>query len=122
MTKLLSILIFIASLATHAHAQAVDYPTPLGAETAGTFPYRMIGQVLYDSGGIPQLSTGTVVSELGVLTAGHALYDPDTGWSTEVLFRRGTYGDTYINQKYARKIAVLGGYREAANFYGGDSV
>jgi len=114
-------LLFFAllSLAPFA-ASAVDYPQEIGKATARSFPYSMIGQVLYKSGG-SFLSTGTVINTTSVLTAGHALYDPDTGWSTEVLFRRSNYGSTWLDQQYARRIYVLAGYQAAADDSGPSS-
>lgn len=102
-------------------APATEYPEPIGKTTARTFPYSMIGQLLYASGGEGFLSTGTVVNNASVLTAGHVLYDPNTGWSTDILFRRSTYGADYLNQKYARRMYLLGGYQAAANDRGPDS-
>jgi len=113
--------LFLALLAlAPLAASAADYPDPLGKPTARTFPYSMIGQVLYKSGG-SFLSTGTVINPTSVLTAGHALYDPDTGWSTEVLFRRSTHGTTFLDQQYARRIYVLAGYQTEADSSGAEA-
>jgi hypothetical protein len=102
-------------------APATEYPEPIGRPTARSFPYSMIGQLLYASGSAGFLSTGTVINSRSVLTAGHVLYDPDTGWSTDMLFRRSTYGTTFLNQQYARRMFLLGGYQTVANDQGPDS-
>lgn len=117
MKKLLLTLVALLPLL----APATEYPEPIGRATARSFPYSMIGQLLYASGSEGFLSTGTVINTSSVLTAGHVIYDSDTGWSTDMLFRRSTYGGTYLNQQYARRMYVLGGYQAAANDQGADS-
>ncbi|MDB6172780.1 MAG: serine protease [Chthoniobacteraceae bacterium] len=98
------------------------YPKPTGAQLAQTFPYSMIGQLLFENGRSFYSGSGTVIRPKSVLTAGHILYDFDGGWSTNLLFQRGLYGKTGLSEQYATRIYVLGGYRESVNRYGGDDV
>jgi len=98
-------------------ARATEFPAPIGENTARTYPYAMIGQVLFNSGG-PYIATGTVINPRSVLTAAHALYDRREGWSTNVRFRRSTYGSTYLEQRSARRLFVLARYQELADSQG----
>lgn len=118
----MKVLLF-AALALTATAQALELPQPTGKETARTFPYSMIGQLLFDSGRRSYLGSGTVIRPRSVLTAGHNIFDPKTGWSTNVEFRRSNYGvNDYISRSFARRIYVMGGYRTASTYYGPDSL
>jgi V8-like Glu-specific endopeptidase len=119
MKRLLSLLV---ALALSPAAQAVDYPQPIGATAARTFPNATIGQLLFSSGRYYYSGSGTVIRPSSVLTAAHNLWDADSGFSTDILFRRGQYGATYLSQQYASRIYVLSGYRENARRYGGESV
>jgi hypothetical protein len=103
-------------------APAVEVPQLFGKENARTFPFSMIGQLLFDSGRRSYLGSGTVIRPRSVLTAGHNLFDPRTGWSTDVEFRRSNYGENdYLGRHFARRLWLLGGYRSNATYYGADS-
>jgi hypothetical protein len=118
MKVLLFALLTVASL-----APAVEVPQLFGKESARTFPYSMIGQLLFDNGRRSFLGSGTVIRPRSVLTAGHNLFDPRTGWSTDVEFRRSNYGaNDYLSRQFARRLYVLGGYRSATTYYGSESV
>jgi hypothetical protein len=104
-------------------SQAADLAQPIGKTTARTFPYSMIGQLLFDNGRQGYLGSGTVIRPRSVLTAGHNVFDPKTGWSTDMEFRRANYGENdYLNRYFARRLYVLGGYRAASTYYGPDSL
>jgi V8-like Glu-specific endopeptidase len=110
-------------LAFTASTWAIDYPAPTGKPTARTFPFSMIGQLLYDSGQQSYLGSGTVIRPRSVLTAAHNLYSPNTGWSADVEFRRSNYGyGDYLDLKVGRRLYVLGGYRSSSNYYGPTSL
>jgi hypothetical protein len=115
--------LFFAVLALAATVHAVDLPKPLGKENARSLPYSMIGQLLFDNGPQSYLGTGTVIRPRSVLTAGHNVFDPKTGWSTNVEFRRSNYGaNDYLSRHFGRRLYLLGGYRTASTFYGPDSL
>lgn len=97
------------------------YPELTGQTFARTFPYSMIGQLLFDSGRLPYSGSGTVILPSSVITAGHNLYDFDHGWSTHLSFRRGQYGDTALTVKTPNRIFVLAGYQTKVAYFGGDS-
>lgn len=112
-------LCFLALVST---LRAANYPGTTGIDTARSFPYSMIGQVLYQSGKKSFLGSGTVIAEKGVLTAAHNIYSPTKGWSTRSEFRRSNYGtNNYVERQLVRRQFVLGGYRSAATFYGKQS-
>jgi hypothetical protein len=104
-----------------AASHGVDFPDRLAKATATTFPYNMVGQLYFDSGGRSYIGSGTVVRAKSILTAGHNLYDPREGWSTEILFRRAAYGNTFKGENYARRLYLLGGYKQTAKQYGSSS-
>jgi V8-like Glu-specific endopeptidase len=115
--------LLLATLTLAAVASAVDLPQPMGKANARTFPYSMIGQLLFDNGSKGYLGSGTVIRPKSVLTAGHNLYDPTTGWSTDVEFRRSNYGEfDYLSRHSARRLYLLGGYRTTSTYYGPESL
>jgi hypothetical protein len=60
-------------------ARAVDDPT--------TYPYGVVGRLYLTFASVNYLTTGWVIGERAVCTAGHCLYDPAYGWATNVLFQ-----------------------------------
>jgi V8-like Glu-specific endopeptidase len=115
-----SLLFAILALATVG--QADEVPQLFGKTNARTFPYSMIGQLLFDNGPRSYLGSGTVIRPRSVLTAAHNLFDPATGWSTDVEFRRSNYGaNDYLSRKFGRRLYVLGGYRTYSTYYGPES-
>ena len=98
--------------AAEAPVAAVAYPQEAGATVTRTFPFSMIGQLLFANGDSWFSGSGTVVRPRSVLTAGHNLWDADGGFSTDILFRRGLAGRADLSEQYASRIYVLSGYRE----------
>jgi V8-like Glu-specific endopeptidase len=103
------------------HAQGVNYPQPTGATKARTFPFSMIGQLLFQNAGYGYSGTGTVVGVYGVLTAGHNLYDRYGGKSVDVRFNRGHYGSSNLSSQRASRTYIFGGYQTNAQRYGGNN-
>jgi V8-like Glu-specific endopeptidase len=103
-------------------AEAVNYPQGKDLATARSNPYVFVGQLYFTSGRTDYIGSGTVVRARSVLTAGHNVYDPQGGWSTAVEFRRSAYGASALNDLYASRLLVLGGYRASANSYGSESL
>lgn len=112
----------LITLAVLPALHATDYPFPVGAAAAHTFPYSMVGQLTFVSGDGVYVGSGTVVQPRGVLTAGHNLYDPIGGWSTDLIFKRGLYDDSLLSTRVPLRIYVLAGYQANSEIYGGDSV
>ncbi len=121
MKRFLAILL-LASTAAMGFASDADRPQTLALETARTFPYNVIGQLFFSSGASDYIGSGTVIRPSSILTAGHNLYDPQTGWSTDVLFVRGAYGRTSLSEHYASRTFLLSGYRANASRYGAEHV
>jgi hypothetical protein len=103
-------------------AEAINRPNTLPAKNARSAPYVLVGQLYFTSGNVDYIGSGTVVRPRSVLTAGHNVYDPDGGWSTDVEFRRSAYGASALTDVFATRLYVLGGYRQATNTYGPDSL
>lgn len=103
-------------------AGAVNRPQTLPLATARSALFNLVGQIFFTSGGEDYIGSGTVIKPYSVLTAGHNLYDPNSGWSTELEFRRGAYGASTLGDIYAAHIVILAGYTQAANQRGADSV
>ena len=88
------------------------YPQETGAAVTRTFPFSMIGQLLFANGDSWFSGSGTVVRPNSVLTAAHTLWDAAGGFSTDILFRRGLAGRADLSAQYASRIYVFSGYRE----------
>ena len=78
----------LALLSVSASTHATVYPTKVAKTGMSRSPYTLVGQLFFASGGDDYIGSGVVIRKSSILTAGHNLYDPDTGWSTELLFRR----------------------------------
>jgi V8-like Glu-specific endopeptidase len=98
-----------------------DLPERVALSVARTDPYTLVGQIFFKSGRGDYLGSGVVITPDAVLTAGHNLYDRRTGWSTELEFRRGAYGDAVLSEQFATRVYLLGGYKARANHWGGDN-
>jgi hypothetical protein len=103
-------------------AEAVSLPRTMTSTSARALPYAYVGQLYFTSGRSDYIGSGTVIRARSILTAGHNVYDPDGGWSTDVEFRRAAYGSTALTDVFATKLFLLGGYRAAVNTYGTDSL
>src|SRR5438045_1193412 len=79
MHRLLFCLLLVASAPL---AEAINYPRPLPSAYNNIYPFYLIGQVFFKSGPSDYIGSGTVAGAHSVLTAGHNVYDPDTGFST----------------------------------------
>jgi hypothetical protein len=112
----LSVFVFAAS------ARAADLPKPTGVAFARTFPYSMVGQLIFTSGNSDYLGSGTVIKPASVLTAAHNLWDLRGGFSTDLLFSRSQYGASALSEQHASRIYVFAGYRESARRVGAESV
>ncbi len=121
MKSLTKITAALLVLAAPMLAQDVSYPAPYGATQTKTFPYSMIGQLIFASGANDYQGSGTVVQKHSVLTAAHNVWDSDNGWSFNVDFNRARVGAEVTQKTTASKLYVFGGYQSQANRYGADS-
>ncbi|HEV7402465.1 MAG TPA: hypothetical protein VGO11_06045 [Chthoniobacteraceae bacterium] len=101
----------------------VVYPRQLPTAYNNIYPFYLIGQVFFKSGTTDYIGSGTVAGPHSVLTAGHNVYDPDTGFSTNFEFFRNTYGPAQSNpvQVPVQRL-VFAGYQQAALRDGPDAV
>jgi V8-like Glu-specific endopeptidase len=110
-------------LASAPLADAVIYPRQLPATYNDVYPFYLIGQVFFKSGRTDYIGSGTVAGTRSVLTAGHNVYDPDNGFSTNFEFYRNTYGPAHsFPVQVPSQRLVFAGYQQAATTYGPDSV
>jgi hypothetical protein len=110
-------------LASAPLADAVVYPKQLPPTYNNIYPFYLIGQVFFKSGTTEYIGSGTVAGTRSVLTAGHNLYDPDHGFSTNFEFVRNTYGPNHsFPVQVPTQRLVFGGYQQAAMRDGPDSV
>jgi hypothetical protein len=103
-------------------AQNLASPELFGATQTRTFPYSMIGQLIFTSGDSDYQGSGTVVYKRSVLTAAHNLWDADSGWSYHIEFNRARVGRDTAKQTFSTRSFVLGGYQSYAGRFGPDSV
>ena len=114
--------LFLLALAPLGQA-AVSYPVPLGVQARGIFPYFLVGQLTFTSGRTDYVASGSVIALHSVLTAGHNVYDPDTGFSTKLEFARGLYGRQVSPAPVlATRRYVFAQYQGAAVQYGPDDI
>lgn len=102
-------------------ARASD-PVPTGITAAQSFPYSMIGQLIFNLGNFSYVGSGTLIQPRGVITAAHNLYDPWEGWATDVIFRRGHYGTSDLTKRRPTRLYILSGYQSNTATFGPDSV
>ena len=114
--------LLLSLLATVGGLAAADHPHLLPLNADRQYPCNLVGQLLFASGGVEYVGSGSVVRPKGVLTAGHNVYDPVGGFSTNMHFNRGNYGAAVISVQKASHLYVLAGYQAAANTYGQDDV
>ncbi|MDQ3622778.1 MAG: hypothetical protein M3463_09845 [Verrucomicrobiota bacterium] len=117
-----SIAVATALIAGFTSAVGIDFPAVVAPEVPRTFPFSMVGQLLFRSGRSYYSGSGTVIGAHSVLTAAHNLYDPVEGWSTRLVFKRGLHGGSALSSQPARRLYVLAGYNTSSLTYGGDSV
>jgi hypothetical protein len=116
-------LLCLLLLASAPLAEAINYPRQLPETFNNIYPFYLIGQVFFKSGRTDYIGSGTVAGPHSVLTAGHNVYDPDNGFSTNFEFYRNTYGPTHsFPVQVPSQRLVFAGYQQAATRYGPDSV
>jgi hypothetical protein len=107
-----SLLVALCSLPALVLAQAPESPQPTGVAFARTFPYSMIGKLVFAQGNDWFQGSGTVIRPNAVLTAAHNLWSADRGFSTDLTFRRSLYGEQSAGDAVPSRVYVLAGYRD----------
>ena len=96
-------------------AEAISYPRALPSNYNNIYPFYLIGQLFFKSGNVDYIGSGTIAGSYSVLTAGHNVFDPHTGFSTNFQFYRNTYGPSHsFPVQVPKQRFVFGGYQQAA--------
>jgi V8-like Glu-specific endopeptidase len=122
MMRLFACLALFLAIFQPAAEAVINHPATLTAAAARRYPYNFVGQLYFTSGAVDYIGSGTVVRPRSVLTAGHNVYDPQGGWSTDVEFRRSAYGATAMSDVFAMRVLALAGYQARVIKYGPDSL
>ena len=116
-------LLAVTSLLTfpsrQAHAQAatvIQHPYPIGLDHDMATPYNFTGRV-FDNENFA-FGSGTLIRRHTILTAGHVVYDPTTGFTNGITFSRALYGTYSLSKSQASAVDVLTGYQAAATTAG----
>ena len=105
------------SLAIAALAQTADAPQPTGVALTRTFPFSLVGKLIFQQGADWFQGSGTVIRPNAVLTAAHTLWNAEQGFSTDIVFRRGQYGEVSAGDAIPSRVYVLAGYRDQTRSY-----
>ena len=90
----------------------LDTAYAIGLLHAQTAPYNFTGRVFdLDEIGI---ASGTLIRRQTVLTAGHVVFNPTTGFAVNTTFTRGLYENYSLSKSQAIKSEALSGYQAAA--------
>ncbi len=73
-------------------------------------PVNMVGQMQFFSGRHQYVGSGTAVTQRGVVTAAHNLYDRRHGFSRSVIFSRGRNGNQWLVRTPITRQQILPGY------------
>ena len=100
----------------------VQEPAAIGAERATSIkPYDFSGRV-FDLAPNVGVGSGTLVHRHTVLTAGHVVYDPVSGFETDVTFSRGLYGSFTLSKAQVFTVQALSGYQSVADTEGNSTL
>ncbi len=109
------------SLAAGAHTSSGQSTTiqrahDLGLTLTQKTPYNFTGRIFdFDAVGF---GSGTLLRRHTVLTAGHVVYDPLLGFTTNTTFTRALYENYSLSKDPVTKAAALAGYQSAVNLTG----
>ncbi len=84
--------------------RGTNLPAPLTRSEASEFPYTMVGSLDFRSGRGRFNGSATLVKPTVALTAGHNLYDGESGFSSNVRFARGLYAGSAQRRATAKAI------------------
>lgn len=111
MQVFLPLLLSLFPLAAGLRAQ--QHPAEITVAQSTELPYRLTGRLNVTFGDTGYFGTSTYIRRYTGVTAGHMLYDPDSGFGTDLYYEPALYilAKTEIPVGY---FAVLGGYQAAA--------
>lgn len=93
----------------------------LAKSIARKAPFSYVGRLLFDSGSDAFIGSGTIVTRRGALTAAHNLFDNQSGYSSNLTFERGRYGDAVISRRRPTSFAIFSGYIASCRSAGSSS-
>ncbi len=95
-----------AALRSHLSGglDGANLPQALSREVAATFPYSMVGPVVFRSGRDQYSGSATLIKPTVALTAAHNLYDAEFGFSTDLNFSLGQYQGSASRRARAKAI------------------
>ena len=85
-------------------------PAPIGQPHASVTPYNFTGRVFNVA---ESLGSGTLLRRQTVLTAGHVVYAPTTGFVASTTFERGLYENFVVSRTPVTGVQVLAGFQQA---------
>ena len=105
--------VLLALFAPCLALRAQQHPAEITPDEAYTLPYRLSGRLNVAHGSERYFGTATLIRRYTGVTAGHLLYDPETGLSTDLHYEPALYGSTSYSLAVS-SFAVLSGYQSAA--------
>ena len=105
--------VLLALFAPGLALQAQQHPAEVTPDEAPALPYRLSGRMNVEHGMQRYFGTATFIRRYTGVTAGHLLYDPKTGLSTNLYYEPALYlqANSSITVSF---FAVLSGYQSAA--------
>ena len=95
-----------------AHAaETIATPLAIGLTHAQAAPYDFTGRILTLD--LSAFGSGTLLRRHTVQTAGHVVFDPTLGFTTNATFTRALYEDFQLSQDQVVAAAALSGYQAA---------
>lgn len=94
---------------------ASGFNTRLVANMA-QYPYAVIGKWFMTFGGRNFVGTGWVIGERTVFTAGHCVFDKNSGWASNVLFRAQFNNGAHVGEWALPSLASLRGWTQNEDF------
>jgi hypothetical protein len=110
--KPILILPLLALLTAATDARAQSSPKPIGSLVVYAKPYCYVGRLPHRHGNQNMQGSATLIHPFSLLTAGHCLYNPGTGWATHVSFERCRYNSSLAQLYLGVRLHVLAGYTD----------
>ena len=100
-----------------AQSSSLAEPQALGLPHTQLPPYNFTGRV-FDLGDSIGFGSGSLLRRQTVLTAGHVVFDPTTGFSTATTFTRALYEDYSLSKSSVTSVSALSGYTAVVGLEG----
>jgi V8-like Glu-specific endopeptidase len=90
----------------------------IGLEHAQNHPYNFTGRVFEFNDTEEEIASATLLRRHTALTAAHVVFDPTLGFSTNLSFSRGLYGNYSLSEQQVTAVNCLAGYQSTVVTYG----